>query len=205
LNSVVNEKGREEQFSLPFSFFIIKYAVIMRKTVAIALIFATLACNSSGPKPESAAPETSAPATAYEYSVKSRYSSDWEMGDPQLAEKVIALWKHYDNNTLDSVRPYFADSVYMDMPGFAGKLHADTALAGAKADRARFSSLTSEIDVILPINAKNHPEEKIVTIWGEEAGVLDGKPIKRRLHETWAFNNDGKVIWMIRYDGNTQQ
>jgi hypothetical protein len=186
-------------------FFIIKYTAFMRKTIAIAIIFATVACNSSAPKPEAAASEGSATSPAYEYSVKSRYSSDWEMGDPKLAEKVIDLWRHYDNNTLDSVRPYFADSVYMDMPGFSGKLHADTALAGAKADRARFSSLKSEIDVILPINAKNHPDEKIVTIWGEEAGVLDGKTIKRRLHETWAFNNDGKVIWTIRYDGNTQQ
>jgi hypothetical protein len=177
----------------------------MRKMLAIAIILAAIACNSSAPIPEATAPASSATSAPYAYSVKSRYSSDWEIGDPQLAEKVIALWRHYDNNTLDSVRSYFADSVYMDMPGFAGNLHADTALVGAKADRARFSSLKSEIDVILPINAKNHPEEKIVTIWGEEAGVLDGKPIKRRLHETWAFNNDGKVIWMIRYDGNTQQ
>ena len=191
--------------NFPYLFFLTtKNTLIMKKTIVIALTFATIACNSSAPKPE-AAPETSASTATHEYSVKSRYSSDWEMGDPILAEKVITLWKHYDNNTLDSVRPYFADSVYMDMPGFVGNLHADTALAGAKADRARYSSLKSEIDVVLPINAKNHPEEKIVTIWGEEVGVLDGKPIKRRLHETWAFNNDGKVIWMIRYDGNTQQ
>jgi hypothetical protein len=173
--------------------------------LVIAMILAAIACNSSAPKPESTAPESSATPAPYQYSAKSRYSSDWEIGDPQLAEKVIALWRHNDNNTLDSVRSYFADPVYMDMPGFAGNLHADTALAGAEADRVRFSSLKSEIDVILPINTKNHPEEKSVTIWGEEAGVLDGKPIKRRLHKTSAFNNDGKVIWMIRYDGNTQQ
>ncbi|HSF44569.1 MAG TPA: hypothetical protein VLA58_01120 [Chitinophagaceae bacterium] len=177
----------------------------MRKMLAIATLLAVVACNSSAPKPEATVPENATSAAAFEYSIKARYSSDWEIGDPALAQKVIDLWRYYDNNTLDSARAFFADSVYMDMPGFTGKLHSDTALHHAKADRARFSSLVSEIDVILPVNAKNHPEEKIVTIWGQETGVLDGKGIKRRLHETWAFNNEGKVIWMIRYDGNTEQ
>jgi hypothetical protein len=170
----------------------------MRKLLALALAVTVVACNTKTPEPAAAAPENT---TAHQYSVKARYSSDWEIGDPELAEKVITFWKHFDNNTLDSVRAYFSDSVYMEMPGFSGKLQSDSALAGAKAERARFSSLKSEIDALIPVNSKDHPDEKIVTIWGEEIGVLDGKEIKRKAHETWAFNKEGKVMWMIRFEG----
>ena len=172
----------------------------MKKFLPLALIAATIACNTQSPEPAAETAETTTKAT-HEYSVKSRYSSDWEIGDPQQGEAVIALWKHFDNNTLDSVRSMFADSVYMEGPAFAMKFHSDTALAGAKADRAQYSALKTEIDDIIPLKAKDHPEETVVTIWGEEIGTIGGKEIKRKIHEVWSFNKDGKVSSMLRYDG----
>ncbi|HEX5668565.1 MAG TPA: hypothetical protein VFX73_07150, partial [Chitinophagaceae bacterium] len=164
----------------------------MKRFFPLVLIAATIACNTQSPEPAAETAETTS-ATAHEYSVKSRYSSDWEMGDPQQAEAVIALWKHFDNNTLDSVRSLLADSLYMEGPAWAMKLQSDSALAGAKADRAQFSSLKTEIDAIIPLKAKDHPEETVVTIWGEEIGIMGGKEIKRKIHEVWSFNKDGKV------------
>jgi hypothetical protein len=172
----------------------------MKKILLLALIAATFACNTQSPEPAAETAETT-PAAAHEYSVKSRYSSDWEMGDPRQGEAVIALWKHFDNNTLDSVRSLFADSLYMEGPAWAMKLQSDSALAGAKADRAQYSALKTEIDALIPLKAKDHPEETIVTIWGEEIGTMGGKEIKRKIHEVWSFNKDGKVSSMLRYEG----
>jgi hypothetical protein len=123
------------------------------------------------------------------------------MGDTQQGEAVIALWRHFDNNTLDSARSYFSDSFYMETPAFTGKLQVDSALAGAKADRAQFSTLKTEIDAIIPLKANDHPDESLVSIWGEEIGTMGGKEIKRKINEVWGFNKDGKVSWMLRYEG----
>lgn len=173
----------------------------MTKLFSIALIGSLLACNTQAPKTEVAPAETPAEPAAHQYSVKSRYSSDWAIGDAQQGETVIALWRHFDNNTLDSARQYFADSFYMESPDMAMKMQADSALAGAKMDRAQFSSLRTEIDAILPLKAKDHPDETLVSIWGEEIGVLKGKEIKRKVNEVWGFDKNGKVSWLLRYEG----
>jgi hypothetical protein len=173
----------------------------MKKFLPVVLVLAAIACNSSAPEPAAATAETAPATAAHEYSVKSRYSSDWEMGDPQQGEAVIALWKHFDNNTLDSARSLFADSIYMETPAFAMKLQTDSALAGAKAERALYSTLKTEIDAILPLKAKDHPEETLVSIWGEEIGTMGGKEIKRKINEVWGFNKEGKVSSMLRYEG----
>jgi hypothetical protein len=172
----------------------------MKRFFPLALIAATISCNTQSPEPAAETATTTAPAT-HEYSVKSRYSSDWAMGDPQQGEAVIALWKHFDNNTLDSVRSLFADSIYMETPAFAMKLHSDSAIAGAKADRGQYSALKTEIDAILPLKANDHPDETLVSIWGEEIGTIGGKEIKRKINEVWGFNKDGKISWMLRYEG----
>jgi hypothetical protein len=172
----------------------------MKRFLPLVLIAATVACNTQSPEPAAEKAEATPPAT-HEYSVKSRYSSDWEIGDPRQGEAVIALWKHFDNNTLDSVRSLLADSLYMEGPEWAMKLQSDSALAGAKADRAQFSALKTEIDAIIPLKSKDHPEETVVAIWGEEIGTMGGKEIKRKIHEVWSFNKDGKVSSMLRYEG----
>lgn len=172
----------------------------MKKFLPLALFALTIACNTQSPEPAASTAETTT-AAAHQYSVKSRYSSDWELGDPRQGEAVITLWKHFDDNTLDSVRSLFADSVYMEGPAYAMKFHSDSALAGAKAERALFSNLKTEIDAIVPLKAKDHPDETIVTIWGEEIGTMGGKEIKRKIHEVWGFNKDGKVSSMLRYEG----
>jgi hypothetical protein len=172
----------------------------MKRFLPLALIAATIACNTQSPESAAEITETTH-AAAHEYSVKSRYSSDWELGDAQQGETVITLWKHFDNNTLDSVRSLFADSVYMEGPAWAMKLQSDSALAGAKADRAQYSVLKTEIDAILPLKANDHPDETLVSIWGEEIGTMGGKEIKRKINEVWGFNKDGKISWMLRYEG----
>ncbi|HLO82570.1 MAG TPA: hypothetical protein VK166_16510 [Chitinophagaceae bacterium] len=171
------------------------------KLIPLALILTTVACNTPKQEPATSTTEAAPAATAHEYSVKSRYSSNWEMGDTQQGETVIALWRHFDNNTLDSARSFFADSLYMETPAFAAKLQIDTALAGAKADRAQFSALKTEIDAIIPLKTKDHPDESLVSIWGEEIGTMGGKEIKRKVNEVWGFDKNGKVSWMLRYEG----
>src|ERR1700761_2409341 len=41
------------------------------------------------------------------------YSSNFTMADPSYSEKILTLWKDYDNNTLDLHANMFSDTVTM--------------------------------------------------------------------------------------------
>lgn len=169
----------------------------MTKFSALVLLLLAVACNTPS---NEVVPVVDKPAEVkkHDYGVKFSYSADLTLGDPALADKVVAMWKHYDANTTDSTRAYFADSVFNDMPGFAGKLQVDTMMKEIKASRAAFSSCNTSFDAILTTKAEGK-DETVVCVWGVETTTKAGKTSKRDLHELWGFNKDGKVTWIKQY------
>jgi hypothetical protein len=157
-----------------------------------------LSCNT--PSNEAAKTEAApaAPA-AHDYGVKASYSTDFAIADAALGDKVVALWKHFDNNTMDSTVSMFADSIYQDMPGFMGTMSRDSAMASVKAYRATLTSCVTEIDALVPLKASNK-EESVVCIWGKETTEAGGKKHVRDINEVWGFNKDGKVTWIKQYE-----
>jgi hypothetical protein len=170
----------------------------MTKLSALALLLLAVACNTPS---NEVIPVADKPAEVkkHDYGVKFSYSADLALGDPAYADKVVAMWKHYDANTTDSTRAYFADSVFNDMPGFAGKLQADTMMKEIKASRAEYSACTTTFDAILTTKAEGK-DETVVGVWGVETTTKAGKTSKRDLHELWGFNKEGKVTWVKQYE-----
>jgi hypothetical protein len=169
----------------------------MTKLSTIALLLLVLACNTPSNEVIPVA-EKPAEVKKHDYGVKFSYSSDLSLADPSLADKVVAMWKHYDANTIDSTRASFADSVFNDMPGFSGKLQVDSMIKEIKASRAEYSACTTSFDAILTTKAEGK-DETVVGVWGVETATKGGKTKKRDLHELWGFNKDGKVIWIKQY------
>jgi hypothetical protein len=163
-----------------------------------ACVLLLAACNTPSNEATPAAAAAEAPAK-HDYGVKASYSTDFTIADAALGDKVVALWKHFDANTLDSVASYFADSVYQEMPGYKGKMSRDSALAAAKAFRASLSSCVSTIDALVPLKASDK-EESVVCIWGVETTEAGGKKMVRDISEAWGFNKDGKVAWIKQYE-----
>lgn len=170
----------------------------MTKLLTAAIVLMAISCNT--PSNEAAKPETApAAAAAHDYGVKASYSTDFAIGDAALGDKVVALWRYFDNNTLDSAASYFADSLYQDMPGFKGTMSRDSAMAGVKAYRASLTSSVTTIDALVPLKASNK-EESVVCIWGVETTEAGGKKMLRDIQEVWGFNKDGKVTWIKQYE-----
>ena len=170
----------------------------MTKLTAFALLLSVMACNTPSNEVIPVA-EKPTETKKHDYGVKFSYSADLGLGDPALGDKVVAMWKHYDANTIDSTRSYFADSVFSDMPGYAAKLQVDTMIREIKASRGQFSAVNTSFDAIISTKAEGK-DETVVRIWGVETATQKGKTTKRDLHELWGFNKDGKVTWIKQYE-----
>jgi hypothetical protein len=129
------------------------------------------------------------------------YSSSFTIADPAYSEKVLMLWKDFENNALDSHIGWFADTVTMTLAdGTTVKGKAEN-LSGAKAFRASLKDYKANVDAWVSLKSTDR-NQNVVCIWGnEEYTDKDGKPVKHRIQEVWGFNKDGKIDLMLQYEG----
>jgi hypothetical protein len=137
------------------------------------------------------------------YPYMAGYSSDFTIGNPADAKKILELWKDFDNNTFDA-HDYFADTAVMYFPDGTMAKGKDSIMAGAKQFRSSMSSVTSTLDAWVPLKSVDR-NENWVAVWGTETDTSpDGKVDKRDLHEIWRFNKDGKVDFMKQFMAKPQ-
>ena len=125
------------------------------------------------------------------------YSSNFKIGNTAYANKILELWKDWDDNQLNRHEAYFADTLTMWGPD-GSVTHGKAAnLEAAAKFRGAFTKAISTVHAWVPLHVTDKNED-VVCIWGtEEDHFADGKVEKRDLHEVWWFNKDGKVS-MIR-------
>lgn len=137
------------------------------------------------------------------YPYTAGYSSDFTIGNPEDAKKILELWKDFDNNTFDA-HDYFSDTAVMYFPDGAMAKGKDSILAGAKQFRSSMSSVTSTLDAWVPLKSIDR-NANWVAVWGTETDTSpDGKVDKRDVHEIWRFNKDGKVDFMKQFMAKPQ-
>jgi hypothetical protein len=129
------------------------------------------------------------------------FSSSFAMADPSYSEKVLMLWKDFENNTLDKHLDMFSDTVSMTLSdGTTVKGKAQN-LAGAKEFRNSLKNYKVSVDAWMSVKSLDK-NANFVCIWGNEDFTdKDGKHITRRLHEVWGFNKDGKISILLQYAG----
>lgn len=127
---------------------------------------------------------------------KATYSSNFKMGKPANANKILELWKDWDDNQLER-HDYFADTITMMFPDGTTMKGKKENLEAAKKHRSSLSKVVSVVHAWLPMSSVDRKED-LVCIWGQETNTMaDGKEEVRDLHEVWFFNKDGKVS-MVR-------
>jgi hypothetical protein len=137
------------------------------------------------------------------YPYTAGYSSDFTIGNPADAKKILELWKDFDNNTFDA-HDYFADTAVMYFPDGTMSKGKDSILAGATQFRSSMSSVTSTLDAWVPLKSIDR-NANWVAVWGTETDTSpDGKVEKRDIHEIWRFNKDGKVDFMKQFAAKPQ-
>ncbi len=178
----------------------------MTKTLLItALLLSAIACNESKtetatePATVAAGTEATPAAAPHEYAVKSSYSSAFEIGDYSQADKVVELWKQYDDNTLEKGLDMFADTVTMMMAdGWRYHGTKDSLMKLTKVERAKYSTVKSKIVAITPLKATDLNESWVI-IYGTEYMTSKNKTDSSDLQENWRFNKDGKIDMMHSY------
>ena len=172
-------------------------------TVAALLLF-TASCNDA--KKEAAMESTTdttataaAPAPAHQYAEKATYSSAFEIGDPSQADKVIDLWKQFDENTLDKGLDLFADTVTVwDANGWRYHGTRDSMMNMVKKMRAGMSSSKSVLVAVVPLKSTDM-NENWVSIYGTEYTTVKNKKDSADIQENWRFDKNGKINMMHSY------
>jgi hypothetical protein len=117
------------------------------------------------------------------------------LGNQALAQKVLWIWKYYDDNTLDKAADLFADDIvatFADGTIIKGK---DNFLKAAKDFRSSLTSVSSTVDACVTLKSADMNGIEVVSIWGEETDTAkEGTVTKTHLNEAWFFNEEGKVV-----------
>jgi hypothetical protein len=170
---------------------------MMRNLLLLLLIIIMLyACNT--PTNSNTA---STPTDTLSYAFKATYSSDITVpGNPVNAQKVLQVWKMFETDKIEDMKPYFADSVkYDDASGM--HFYGPTAqlLSFAKSDIDKLDSM--RFDIVAWQNAHvNDKNEDWVNIWSRERRYPKngGKADTVLMQENWKVK-DGKVIAFNQY------
>jgi hypothetical protein len=129
------------------------------------------------------------------------YSSSFTITDPSYSDKILMLWKDFENNTLDKHMDLFADTVNMMLANGAMIKGKAENLASVKAFRSSIKNYKVTIDAWVSLKSTDR-HQNVVCVWGtEEYTDKDGKQVKSRAHEVWGFNKDGKIDLMLQYAG----
>jgi hypothetical protein len=129
------------------------------------------------------------------------FSSNFAVADPSYSEKILTLWKDFENNTLDNHLDMFADTVSMTLANGATVKGKAANLAGAKQFRSSLKNYKVTVDAWVSLKSIDR-NKNFVCIWGTEVYTdKDGKQVTSRAHEVWGFNKDGKIDMMLQYAG----
>ena len=129
------------------------------------------------------------------------YSSSFTIADPSYSEKILMLWKDFENNKLDNHLDMFTDTVSMMLANGAMIKGKAQNLASVKEFRNSIKNYKVIVDAWVSLKSTDK-NENVVCIWGtEEFTDKDGKQVKQRTQEVWKFNKDGKIDLMLQYAG----
>jgi hypothetical protein len=129
---------------------------------------------------------------------KAEYSSKFTIADESYANKVLTLWKDYEDNQLDRHIDWFADTVSMTLASGQTIKGKAANLAGVKAYRSSIKDLKVAIEAW--VSLKSDRGDNVVCVWGtEDSADQNGKHAVMNMQEVWMFNKDGKVSMMLQY------
>ena len=182
----------------------------MRKLFLLTVVAAAFAsCNdnkvASMSTSNDSATKKEAENVTYPYAIN--YSSKFEIASSEYSQKLLQLWKAWDNGSLSDAKDMFADSVELHFAnGMTIHTSRDSAVAMAQNVRNTFSSSVSTVDAVMATHSIDK-DENWALVWGKEVDTdKAGKKDSSYLQESWRFNKAGKADLLYQYRaGNAPQ
>ena len=174
----------------------------MQSKLFVPIVLVLVACNTGDKSTTSTekAPENAVQAiNTSGYTLE--YPSNWSIDPPANVEKILALYKDWDNNTLETSKNSFADSVLLILgDGTVMNGTRDSVIANVQTFRNSYTAMKSNIHSVVGLKHGDTGENWVV-IWAREIHTeKSGKTDSLELHEAWRFNKDGKINWLLQYN-----
>jgi len=166
----------------------------------LLIAFAFIGCNSN-PQQTASASNSSIAKDSLNYPYKAIYSSDLTVpSHPEYAQKVLTVWKMYEKKQMDSMKPYYADTVTYDDANGNHYYGPSTGLLDiAKKEMEKLDSLRFDIDMWESVHS-NDKNEDWVNIWCKErAYPKGGKADTSLMFEKWMIK-DGRIYYFNQYN-----
>lgn len=158
------------------------------------LIVLVLAGCSGKPKP----PQLISSDTAVYFPYAPTYSR-LEQGKPELAKKVMDVWRAFETGNLSTTANNFAAHVTLVFPGRILDGSRDSVLQLYQQWRDEYSGVQTYVDSWMPAYATDKNED-LVFMWGRQTKLAkNGRKEFVVLHEMWRFDKQGKITKMEQY------
>ena len=134
------------------------------------------------------------------------YSSSFEMGNPAYAAMILqGSWKDWENNTLDNMKNWIADTIVAFHSDNAMVKGLDSLMARWKRGRADYTSVIDTVNAVMPVYSTDK-KENWVLVWATEINTdSKGKTDTMALMETWRINKDGKADMLLQFDRHARK
>jgi hypothetical protein len=165
----------------------------MNKLLLIALAVVCFAgCNSK---------EAGTSTTDVTMSMKPSYSSSFTMGNQKYAAMVVqGSWKDWDDNKMDSMKNWMADTVVAFQSDNKMIKGLDSLTAYWKKGRAMYTSITDTLNAAMAVHSTDKNEDWALVWVTSMSTDTSGKRDTSYYQETWRFNKDGKADLLYQYD-----
>ena len=177
------------------------------KQIFLLLIGAALftACNNDTKSTATGEDSTTAkPAAALPYTAS--YSSSFKMGNTDYCAMIVqGSWKDWEQNTMDNMKSWVADTVVAFQSNNKMIRGLDSLQANWKRGRAEYTSVIDTLNAVLPVYSTDK-KENWVLVWVTEINTdTKGKTDTVAVQETWRINKDGKADLVYQYDRHVRK
>ena len=171
--------------------------------MAAAALFT--ACNNET-KSDTGSTDSTGAKSSVTLPYTASYSSSFEMGNPEYSATILSgSWKDWENNNLDNMKSWVADTIVAFQSDETMIQGADSLIATWKRARARYTSVIDTINAVMPVYSTDK-KENWVLVWATEINTkADGTKDTVALMETWRINKDGKADLLFQYDQNKRK
>jgi hypothetical protein len=169
-----------------------------------AALFA--ACNNEKKTDTPAKSDSAAAKTSVTLPYTATYSSSFEMGNPAYAAMILqGSWKDWENNTMDNMKSWVADTITAYQSDNAMVKGVDSLTARWKRGRAFYTSVKDNIQAVIPTYSTDK-KENWVLVWATEIDTdIKGKTDTVAIMETWRINTAGKADLLLQFDRHTRK
>lgn len=177
----------------------------MKKILLPALVAAMLmGCNNDKDnEPETSEAAAPAPVTL---PMPASYSSSFEMGNPKYSAMIVqGSWKDWQDNNLDNMKSWIADTIVAFHSDNTMVRGADSLMARWKRGRSMYSAVVDTINAAMAVRSTDRNEDWVL-VWATEYNTMpDGKTDTAGVMETWRINKDGKADLLLQFDRATRK